>query len=78
MLDPNCENIPTETIMGKKCWDAATTAKVAGVCKNTVVHWAKMTAEGRLDMPVVRNPVRGSKIWVPVKEFKEWFDYYQG
>lgn len=65
-------------VMGVDCWTPAECARVIGVCRNTVLGWARKTKAGRLDMPMMSAPMKRSLIFIPVREFLEWYRYSQG
>lgn len=62
------------TILGIECWNLDETAKVAGVHKNTILNWIKRTRKGQLNMPILGGKLPHSKIFVPIKEFMDWYE----
>lgn len=75
MNEEEIKNLPTTTILGKKCWSPETCAKALGVCRNTVINWARKTKSGELNMPMISAPVARTKIYIPVDDFMNWVRY---
>ena len=69
------DKLPTEMVLGKKCWTPKICAKVIGVNRNTIINWAKKTKAGKLNMPLISAPVPRAKIYVPRDAFLAWIDY---
>ena len=77
MNEDEIKNLPTVMVLGKKCWNPTTCAKVIGVNRNTVINWARKTKKGELDMPIISAPVARAKIYIPVDAFMSWVRYGQ-
>ena len=62
-------------VLGKLCWTAKMAAKAIGMKKGTILAWARKTRAGELDIPMYGGKVKGSAVFVPIKEFLEWYGY---
>lgn len=79
MLELNDElaKIPTRICCGVPCWTPKGVAKAIGMHKNTVNGWVRKTKKGLLDMPLCSNPKMGTRSFIPIKRFLEWYNYVE-
>lgn len=76
-MNDTLKAIEVHNILGRQCWDTKGVAKAVGVHRNTVLKWIRKTAEGKLDFPFMRAPVKNSDVYIPIDDFLEWYGYTQ-
>ena len=76
-MNDKLKKIPEYDVLGKQCWNPQGVAQAVGVHKNTVLRWIKKTMEGSLNLPIMRAPVDGSNVYIPIDDFLVWYGYTQ-
>lgn len=71
-----CAKYPVTKVLDKLCWTPTVAAKAIGMkSRNTILNWVKKTRRGEMDMPFLGGRAKGALVFIPVREFLDWYGY---
>lgn len=71
-----CAKYPVTQVLDKLCWTPTVAAKAIGMkSRNTILNWVKKTRRGEMDMPFLGGRTKGALVFIPVREFLDWYGY---
>lgn len=70
-----CAKFPPKEVLNELCWTPSMAAKAIGMTKNTILNWARKTKNGEMDMPIRSARAKRHQVFIPVREFLDWYGY---
>lgn len=75
-LKATCDKYAVTQVLDKLCWTPTIAAKAIGMkSRNTILNWVKKTRRGEMDMPFLGGRTKGALVFIPVREFLDWYGY---